>query len=175
MSSERAIWTAGLLALAAFVVLLLVFGNPGELRPELQRLTVGAVLDGPPPAQRFGSRDLRIVGFYAELSGDCVGDDGGADADVAWLQAECPLRVLLPYQPAPDADQAQLERDGIRMSARTGQPFPPRAEPGGLNVQMEQLVYVGHFDDPAAERCLPERRDRCRNTFVAEDYDGLLR
>lgn len=170
MTREQRWWMAGVIGLAVFVVGLMVVGS-GEPR----RFSVADVRAGEPPAERFGSEEIRIVGWYAELAGDCEGDSGGADSDVAWLQAECPLRVLLPYQPEPDASQAQLERDGVRMSAPTGEPFPPRAVSGGLNLQLEQLVYVGHFDDPAAGDCDAERRDRCRNTFVATDYDGLLR
>lgn len=175
MTDERRIWTAGIIGLAGFVVILLILGNPGELRPELRRFSVEEVLSGPAPAERFGSEEVRVVGWYAELEGDCEGDTGGVDAAVAWLQAECRLRVLLPYQPDSDVTQAELERDGLRLAAPTGKPFPPRAEPGGANLQLEQLVYVGHFDDAAATGCLPERRERCRSTLVVSDYDGLVR
>jgi len=175
LTREQRIWTAGVIGLASFVVILTLVGSQGGLRPELQRLSVEEVLSGTAPADRFGTEELRVVGWYAELAGDCQGDSGGADPEVAWLQAECPLRVLMPYQPEADVSQEELELNGLRLAARNGQPIPPRPRPGGANLQLEQLVYLGHFDDRAAERCLPERRDRCRNTFVVEDYDGLIR
>jgi hypothetical protein len=36
-------------------------------------------------------------------------------------------------------------------------------------------VFVGHFDDAAADRCVPDRVARCRSTFVVSDYDELVR
>jgi hypothetical protein len=36
-------------------------------------------------------------------------------------------------------------------------------------------VFVGHFDDETAERCVPERVERCRTTLVVSDYDELVR
>jgi hypothetical protein len=40
---------------------------------------------------------------------------------------------------------------------------------------MQQLVFVGHFDDAAAEGCVPQRIQRCRDTLVVTDYDELVR
>jgi hypothetical protein len=71
--------------------------------------------------------------------------------------------------------QAELDAAGLRLSAPTGAAFPSRARPEGPNLQLQQLVFVGHFDDPAALDCAPAVRERCRNTFVVSDYDGLLR
>jgi len=164
-----------IVALGCFVFFMLVVGSLGGLRPELRQTPVTDVLAEGDPADRHGDTELRIVGWYAELAGDCVGDDGGADVDVAWLQRDCPLRVLLPEQPPADVSQAALEAGGLRLAATSGRPFPSRAEPGGPNTRLQQLVFVGHFADPAAARCVPERLDRCRNTFVVSDYDGLVR
>ena len=94
---------------------------------------------------------------------------------MAWLQAECPLRVLLPEQPAADVTQEELLSQGLRLAAPLGNSFPSRAEPGGPNLRGQQLVFVGHFADAGAESCVPERADRCRNTFVATDYDEQVR
>ncbi|MEX1072199.1 MAG: hypothetical protein WED86_00735 [Chloroflexota bacterium] len=94
---------------------------------------------------------------------------------MAWLQRDCPLRVLLSAQPNELVSQAQLERGGLRLAAADGRPFPSRARPGGANLRLQQLVFVGHFDDPAAERCVPDRLARCRSTFVVSTYDGFLR
>ena len=174
MSRDQRLAVLGLVALGAFVFGLLVLGSIGQVRPELTRIPVAEVLAGQAPATRYRSAELRIVGWYAELSGDCTGDSGGADASVAWLQRDCPLRVLLPEQPTEQVTQAELER-GLRLAAPRGGPFPSRAEPGGPNLQLQQLVFVGHFDDATAERCVPERADRCRNTFVVSDYTGLVR
>ena len=116
-----------------------------------------------------------MAGWYAELDGDCVGDTGGADPEVAWLQRDCPLRVLMPAQPAEDVTQEELLRDGLRLAAPLGNAFPSRAEPAGPNLRGQQLVFVGHFSDDAAEDCVPERVERCRNTLVVNDYDELVR
>ncbi|HEX2193653.1 MAG TPA: hypothetical protein VHK63_01635 [Candidatus Limnocylindria bacterium] len=162
-------------ALGALVYFLLTVGSLGEPHPELQRLAVGDVLaPGRVPAERFGDRELRISGWYAELDADCRGgSDGGASG--AWLEARCPLRVLMPYQPSENASQAELEASGLRLASRTDAAFPSRARPEGPNLRLQQLVFVGHFDDPAAAQCSPARVEACRNTFVVSDYDGLIR
>ena len=54
-------------------------------------------------------------------------------------------------------------------------PFPSRSEPTGPNLRLEQLVFVGHFDDEAAANCAADQSELCRNTFVVSDYDGLVR
>lgn len=168
---------AGLVALlGAFILFMLVVGSLGGVNPELLRTPVAEVTGGEvPPAERYGREEMRVVGWYAELDADCEGDDGGADESVAWLQRTCPLRVLMPEQPGLDVTQAELERDGVRLAAPTGRAFPSRAHPEGPNLRLQALVFVGHFDDPAAANCLPERIERCRNTFVVSDYDGLVR
>lgn len=175
MNRETRIGVALVAALGALVFFMLVVGSLGDVRPELTEYPVGEILAEQHPAVRHQSAELRIVGWYAELAGDCVGDDGGVDATVAWLQRDCPLRVLLRTQPSETVTQAELARDGLRLAAPDGRPFPSRAQPGGPNLRLQQLIFVGHFDDPAAERCVPDRLDRCRNTFVVSDYDGLLR
>ena len=71
--------------------------------------------------------------------------------------------------------QAELEQHGLRLSATNGAPFPSRSEPTGPNLRLEQLVFVGHFDDEAAAGCAADQREFCRNTFVVSDYDGLVR
>jgi hypothetical protein len=176
MTRDLRIGVTLLVMLGVLVFGLLVVGNLGEVRPELERTPVTDVVDGDEaPAERYGRDELRLVGWFAELDADCDGDDGGADAAVAWLQRDCPLRVLLAEQPSETVTQAELERDGVRLSAPLGNVFPSRAEPAGPNLQLEPLVFVGRFDDPAAADCLPERTERCRNTFVVTDYDGLVR
>ena len=175
MTRELRIGIASVVVLGAIVFGFLIIGNQGDVRPELERTPVAEALTGEPPAERYGRTELRLVGWYAELDADCEGDAGGADPSIAWLQRDCPLRVLLPEQPPGEASQRELEAAGIRLSAPRDNVFPSRAEPGGPNLQLEQLVFVGRFDDPQAADCLPERADRCRNTFVVTDYDGLVR
>lgn len=175
MNRETRIGVALVAALGAFVFFLLLVGGLGGTRPEIDPLTVDEALASGPPAVRWGSEELHVVGWYAELDGDCVGDDGGADASVAWLQRECPLRVLLQEQPDPDVTQEELLRDGILLAAPLGNAFPSRAQPGGANLRGQPLVFVGHFADEAAGLCVPERVDRCERTFVVSDYDGYLR
>jgi hypothetical protein len=175
VNRETRIGVALVASLGAFVFVMLVVGSLGGVRPDLSEYAYCGVPAEEEPAALLGDAELRIVGWYAELTGDCVGDDGGVDASVAWLQRDCPLRVLLSAQPAEDVTQAELERDGLRLAAPDGRPFPSRAEPGGPNLRLQQLVFTGHFNDPAADGCVPDRVDRCRGTFVVSTYDGLLR
>ncbi|HEY6609259.1 MAG TPA: hypothetical protein VI277_08700 [Candidatus Limnocylindria bacterium] len=175
VTRELRLGVLGLVALGAFVAFMIVVGSIGGARPDVDPLSVDEALAGGAPADRWGDEELHVSGWYAELRGDCVGDDGGADAAVSWLQRECPLRVLLPAQPAEDVSQADLLRDGVLLAAPQGRAFPSRAEPGGPNLRGGQLVFVGHFDDPVAEACVPERAERCRNTLVVSDYDELVR
>lgn len=175
MSRELRLGILGLAGLGAFVALMIVVGSLGEPRPEVDPLTVEEALAGGNPAARWGDEQLHVVGWYAELDADCSGDRGGADESAAWLQRECPLRVLLPAQPSPDVTQAELLRNGLRLAAPQGRAFPSRAEPGGANLRGQQLVFVGHFDDPAAASCIPERAERCRATFVVSDYEEQVR
>jgi hypothetical protein len=175
VSSEARRWGAALGALVAFVVFMLVAGNLGAPRPEVDPFTVEELLAERAPADRFGDEELHIVGWYAELDADCAGDDGGADPSVAWLQRDCPLRILMPSQPAADVTQEELLAAGVRLAAPLGNVFPSRAEPSGPNLRGQQLVFVGAFDPEAAESCVPDRLERCRNTFVVTDYDEQVR
>jgi hypothetical protein len=172
MTRELRIGVLLLVALGASVAFLLIVGSIGEPRPEVDPLTVEEALEGP---DRWGSEELHVSGWYAELDGDCVGDTGGADPSVAWLQRDCPLRVLMPSQPSANVTQDELLRDGLRLAAPLGSAFPARAQPGGPNLRGQQLVFVGHFDDPTADECVPERLERCRTTLVVSDYDELIR
>jgi hypothetical protein len=172
VSPEARRGVLAVVGLGAVVVLMLFLGSLGEPRPEIDPLSVDEALAG---ADRWGSEELNVAGWYAELDADCEGDIGGVDPDVAWLQRDCPLRVLLPEQPPADVTQEELLRDGLRIAAPLGNAFPSRAEPTGPNLRGQQLVFVGHFADPAAEACVPDRVDRCRNTLVVSDYDELVR
>lgn len=177
MSREARIWIGALVALGAFTVFMLVVGNLGDPRAGVHPVTVDELRAEAAPADRWGREELFIVGWYAALDEDCDGDTGGADPSVAWLQRDCPLRVLLPDQPDPDVTQAELEERGIRLTAPPDrrQPFPSRAEPTGPNLRGQQLVFEGHFDDERAAGCVPERVERCRNTFVVTNYDEQVR
>jgi hypothetical protein len=172
VTRELRIGLALLVVLGAFTAVMLVVGSLGGPRAELVPLTVDEALAGP---DRWGSHELHVAGWYAELDADCEGDAGGADPDVAWLQRECPLRVLMPEQPSADVTQRDLLRDGLRLAAPRGNAFPARADPTGPNLRGQQLVFVGHFADAAAEDCVPERVERCRSTLVVSDYDELVR
>ena len=175
MTREVRIGVALVAALGALVFGLLVPGSLGGPRAEVDPLTVEEALAGGDPAATWRGDELHITGWYAELDGDCEGDDGGGDATVAWLQRDCPLRVLLREQPANDVTQAELLRDGLRLAAPQGSAFPSRAEPAGPNLRGQQLVFVGHFADAAAASCVPDRVERCETTFVVTDYDELVR
>jgi hypothetical protein len=171
-------WRLGVAAVAGLGLLvfgLLVIGSIGEPREELQYLTVPQALREGSPADHYGRAELRISGFYAELAADCTEDDASTALTVPWLEQTCPLRVLSANQPPETVTQAELEQGTVRLSAPNGSPFPSRAEPTGPNLRLEQLVFVGHFDDPAAAQCAPWLRQRCRDTFVVSDYEGLVR
>lgn len=175
MSREGRLWIGALLALGAFTAFMLVVGNLGAPRAGAHPIPVDELLDDGMPGERWGGENRFIVGWYAELDADCVGDDGGADESIAWLQRDCPLRILLPEQPRADVTQAELEARGVRLAAPLGDRFPSRAEPSGPNLRFQQLVFEGHFDDERADGCVPERVERCRNTFVVTDYDEQVR
>jgi hypothetical protein len=175
VNRETRIGVALVAGLGLFVYFMLTVGSLGGVKPELIEYPVGEILAELQPAVQHGDAQLRIVGWYAELAADCVGDDGGVDANVAWLQRDCPLRVLLPELPTETVTQAELLRTGLRLEAPNGEPFPPRAEPGGPNLQGQQLIFTGHFADAAAQGCVPDRLTRCRNTFVVSTHDGLVR
>jgi hypothetical protein len=175
VNREVRIGVALLALLGAFVFAMLVIGSIGEPRAELQRLSVAEVRSGPPPAERFGQEEIRIVGWFAELDADCVEQDSPPAVSVPWMERACPLRVLMPRQPSEDVAQAELLSSGIVLAAPNGRPFPSRAQPGGPNLRLEQLVFVGHFDDPAAAGCAATLREHCRSLFVVNDYDGLVR
>lgn len=172
MTRETRLGVLGVVGLGAFVAFMLVTGSLGAPRPGVDPVSVEEALAGP---DQWGREELHVSGWYAELDADCQGDTGGVDPDVAWLQRDCPLRVLLPEQPSIDVTQEELLRDGLRLAAPLGNAFPSRAEPGGPNLRGQQLVFVGHFADAVADSCVPDRVDRCRNTLVVSDYDELVR
>jgi hypothetical protein len=175
MTREWRIGIAVVAGLGIFVFAMLLIGSIGEPRQELQYMTVPQVLRDGSPADRYGSQELRISGFYAELAADCTEHDQPPALTVPWLERTCPLRVLAANQPPETVSQAELEHGTVRLAAPNGQPFPARAEPTGPNLRLEQLVYVGHFDDPVAAQCAPALRQRCRDTFVVSTYEGLVR
>ena len=175
MTREVRLGVVAVAALGAFVFMFIVVGSLGGTRPEVDPITVVEAIAGGSPADEWGSAELHVTGWYAELDADCVGDDGGSDASVAWLQRDCPLRILLPAQPSEGVTQDELLRDGLRLAAPQGRAFPSRAVPTGPNLRGQQLVFVGHFDDPASASCVPERLERCRNTLVVSDYEELVR
>jgi hypothetical protein len=175
MSRELRLGILGLVTLGAFVAVLIVVSSLGPARPEVDPLTVDEALAGGDPVARWGDQELHVVGWYAALDADCSGSDGGADASVAWLQRDCPLRILMPDQPGLDVTQDELLAAGLRLAAPLGNVFPSRAEPTGPNLRLGELVFIGHFDDATAERCIPDRIDQCRATFVVTDYDELVR
>ena len=175
MNRSSRIGVAIVAGLGIFVFALLLVGSIGEPRDELQRLSVSDVLNGAPPADRFGTQELHVYGWYAELDADCDAAGQLPALTVPWMERVCPLRVLMPYQPSLDVTQADLLAAGLRLAAPNGKPFPSRATPGGPNLRLEQLVYVGHFDDAAAQQCAPQLIDLCRSMFVVSDYTGLIR
>jgi hypothetical protein len=174
---ERWIWTGIVVGVGLLVFGLIVFGLIRAPKPVVPELQVSDVVSSRgSPATRFGSQDLLIVGWYAQVSGSaCTGDTGGSDPLAGWLQAECPIRVLVAEQPTTPPTQAELERGGVRLAAPNGKPFPPPTTAASGTAGLEQLVFHGHFNDGAAASCVPDRAERCRNTFVVTDYTGLIK
>jgi hypothetical protein len=171
--SERAAWLAVPIILVTVLVIFLTVGSLGERRSELTRVDVAEVLAQSDPATAYGDTELELVGWYANLDSDCV-PPSDEPAATSWLERTCPLRLLLPEQPAPGAPQAALEAIGLRLAAPTGEPFPPRAEPEGWFLMLEPQIVTGHFDDPASLECHPDREAQCRATFVVTVVDGLV-
>jgi hypothetical protein len=170
---ERAVWLAVPLVLLAVLVVLIGVGSLGEPRPEYLRIDVADVLAEPDPVARWRSEEIQVVGWYANLAEDCAAP-ADEPPDAGWLARTCPLRLLLPEQPAAGADQAALDAIGLRLAAPTGEPFPPRPVPGGWHLMLEPLIVIGHFDDPEARQCAAAQQERCRATFVVTGIDGLV-
>jgi hypothetical protein len=170
---ERLAWVAIPLTLIGLVAAFLTIGSLGEPRAELQRIEVGEVLAESDPAAEYGSQELQLVGWYASLTDDCVAPPG-EPSGAMWLERTCPLRILLAEQPASGATQPALEAIGLRIAAPTGEPFPPRSQPNGWHLLLEQLIVTGHFDDGAAAECDAARATICRDTFVVTDTDSLV-
>jgi len=174
---ERWLWTSVVVGMGLLTFVLIVFGLIYAPKPTVPEFQVSDVLDSPNgPAARFGTQDLLIVGWYTQVSGSsCRGDTGGSDPVAGWLQAQCPVRVLVPQEPTTTPTQAQLLRDGLVIAAPNGAAFPPPTPVGSGTAGLEQLVFHGHFNDSAAASCIPDRMERCQNTFVVSDYSGLIR
>jgi hypothetical protein len=171
--SERVAWIAVPIVLVIVLVVFLTVGSLGAPRAELERIDVAEVLSVTDPATTYGDAEIEIVGWYASLAEDCEAPPDEPIA-VTWLDRTCPLRLLLAEQPATGAAQVALEAIGLRLAAPTGEPFPPRSEPGGWHLMLEPLVVTGHFDDPASADCALPRTARCRATFVVTEVDGLV-
>jgi hypothetical protein len=174
---ERWLWTGVVVGMGLLIFALVVFGLIWGPKPNVPELQVSDVLGASGgPAAKYGSQDLLIVGWYAQVSGStCTGDTGGSDPTAGWLQAECPVRALVAQQPTTTPAQDELLRNGVRLAAPNGAPFPPPTAVGTGTAGLEQLIFHGHFDDGAASACVPDRAERCRNTFVVSDYSGLIR
>jgi len=156
--AERLAWLAIPLVLIGILVLFLTVGSLGERRAELRRIDVSEIQAAADPLAAYGSSELQVVGWYANLADDCE-PDPDQRPDASWLDRTCPLHLLLAEQPASGATQAALESIGLRLAAPTGEPFPPRAQPNGWHLLLEQVVVTGHFEG---------------NTFVVTDTDGLV-
>ena len=171
--TERAAWLAIPVVLVGVLVVFLGVGSLGAPRPELEQIDVAEVLAAADPIATYGSDDIQVVGWYANLDADCA-PPADEPLDVGWLERACPLRLLLAEQPASGASQVALEAIGLRLAAPTGEPFPPRPRPEGWFLMMEPLVVTGHFAEPNAETCRPELASRCRSTFIVSEVDGLV-
>jgi hypothetical protein len=171
--TERAAWLAIPLVLVGVLVLFLGVGSLGPPRPELERIDVADILAATDPIATYGTEDIQVVGWYANLDADCA-PSADEPADPTWLERSCPVRLLLVEQPAIGASQAALEDIGLPLAAPTGEPFPPRPRPEGWFLMMEPLVVTGHFAQPEAETCRPALESRCRAALIVSEVDGLV-
>ena len=171
--TERAAWIAIPLLLVGVLAIFLVFGSLGGPRPEYSRIDVAEVVALDDPAATYGSEEIEIVGWYANLDAACEAPPDETPI-AGWMARTCPLRLLLAEQPASAAPQDALEAIGLRLASPTGEPFPPRPEPGGWHLMLEPLIVTGHFDDPEAAACPASEIARCRATFVVSEVDGLV-
>jgi len=171
--TERAAWIAIPVILVGILALFLVVGSLGGPRPEYLRIDVAEILALADPAATYGPEEIEVVGWYANLDADCEAPPGELPS-ASWLARTCPLRLLLPEQPATAATQAALQAIGLNLAAPTGEPFPPRPQPEGWHLMLEPLIVTGHFDDPEAAACPPAEMERCRATFVVSEVDGLV-
>ena len=102
MNRETRIGVALVLGLGLFVYFMLTVGSLGGVRPDLTEYSVGEILAEQYPAVRHGSAELRIVGWYAELSDDCVGDSGNNTFPAPPPPGGCD-GAIPPAPPAPPA------------------------------------------------------------------------
>ena len=107
--------------------------------------------------ETFGGEPIHLESVWtpwdAGLGGTCLPTD-------AWL--ECGLEDEL-IQPAPDLDGPTY--DGPRLSLFYA---PGVRERLGRALRDGEGPFdvVGHFGDPAAQKCRPVNRDACRDLFV---------
>ncbi len=87
--TERAAWLAIPLVLVGVLVLFLGVGSLGPPRPELERIDVADVLAATDPIATYGTGDIRVVGWYANLDADCA-PSADEPADPTWLERSCP-------------------------------------------------------------------------------------
>ena len=170
VNRETRIGVALVALLGLLVFGMLVVGSLGGPRPDLQRLTVGEILAQDAPAHL---RDRR-----AADRGLVRGPRRRLRRPPGRRRRPCLAAARLPAPRAPvgaageGVTQAELQRDGLRLAAPNGAPFPPRSQPAGANLRLEQLIFTGHFDDAASSGASPT--GACRNTFVVSTYDGLV-
>lgn len=173
---ERWLWTGLVVGVGLLIFGMMVFGGGGGTRPDLQQVNVADILSsGKLPSQEYGSSDIEVVGWYAAFIDGCQGTTESGGGKAGWLEAECPLRVLLPTEPAANASQADLLRAGLRLAAPDNKPFPPPAPPGSGTAGLEQLAFQGHFNDATAASCSAALLVECQNTFVVSTYTGQIK
>ena len=154
---------------------MLVVGSLGGPRPEVDPLTVEEVLALARRTDGGATSSTSPAGTPSSTP-TAPATTAAPIPSVAWLQRDCPLRVLLPAQPAPDVTPggAAARRAAARGARRAA---PSRRAPSRRGPNLR---------GPAARLRRPLRRsgggvvraravDRCRSTLVVSDYDELVR
>lgn len=156
MSRDLRLGVLGLVALGAFVAVMIGIGSLGGPRPDVVPLSVTEARADGHPADRWGDAEVYIHGWYAALDADCSGDDGGVDPSVSWLQRECPLRVLLPSQPGEAITQDELLQRGSSSPHRPiGYSRRGPSRPG--------RTCAAASSSSSATSMTPPRRPACQN------------
>src|SRR3546814_20648676 len=95
------------------------------------------VLAAADPGATYGSTELQLVGWYANLADDCAADPA-QPTDASWLERTCPLHLLLAEQPATGATQSALAAIGLRPAAPTATSEERRAGKGWVSMSRSQ-------------------------------------
>ena len=170
---ERWIWTAIVVGTGLLIFGLMVFGGFGGVRPDLQQVSVEDVLTSTQlPAERFGSNEIRITGWFAQITAGCSGDTGGADAAVSWLQATARCASCSRRDQAASPARASSCAMACAWRPPTASHFRRRRRQDRGRPASSSSSSPATSTIRPQGRCVPARVTQCRNTFVVSEYSG---